>query len=35
VGSFKKEKDQLMQFLTTAASLRGFRFKEFNSKGNG
>ena len=30
VGGFKKEKDQLMRFLTAAARLKGFSFKEFN-----
>ena len=28
-GSFKKEKDRLIQFLTAAAKLKGFRFREF------
>jgi hypothetical protein len=29
VGSFKKEKDRLMQFLTAAARLKGYRLREF------
>ena len=31
VGSFRKEKDQLMKFLTAAARLKGFRFTEFEA----
>lgn len=31
VGSFRKEKDRLMKFLTTVASLKGYRFKEFKA----
>lgn len=29
VGSFKKEKDKLMQFLTMVAGLKGIKFSEF------
>jgi hypothetical protein len=29
VGSFKKEKDRLMQFLLTVASIKGYRVQEF------
>ena len=31
VGSFRKEKDQFMKFLTAAARLKGFRFTEFEA----
>jgi len=30
VGSFKKEKDRLMKFLTSAAALKGMSFEEFS-----
>jgi hypothetical protein len=31
VGSFRKEKDRLMKFLTAAAKLKGYRFQEFEA----
>jgi hypothetical protein len=32
VGDFKKEKDKLMQFLTSAARIKGYRLKEFETR---